>query len=482
MLDLSSAKSIYSNPLLAKQFIKYISAFELLTVVNEANKKGDLILNNQSIIEGILDSNDEGKLLLLASGSKLDESARSDKFLTLYNKGDVFKSALFGNSQYDWYALFIWNSEVLDVILEDVLKEDSQLKKPFYNNPRMDRKLIASIIKAKDFYGSKHTYDFTKINFYERYTACSLAIDVDEIRSEDYYGKDSPDDNELYFSRPHDALLVLVRDLFLNWDDEESYASGHLTNLIHYADKVDIGLDYDDWLTDQEKSLLKSKFSDFSARYDQSHIDAFHKLIEFFSNQTSSYKPTDKKSDDINLFWNYSRVCMTITIIPKLLSSYRLRESIDVFLPILLKSDNWVIRASGYSFIFRNIDILNETKNLDNFIDRYKDDLISVIWSMFSSSHIIMVSRINSQAYHKINDLLESLNLNEDMIKFFDDIGQFLYGYQYRDVDSDILEKKYENLIRYNSNKSVNRYIDPSHKLQEGLSYQLGKTVGKLFK
>jgi hypothetical protein len=68
------------------------------------------------------------------------------------------------------------------------------------------------------------------------------------------------------------------------------------------------------------------------------------------------------------------------------------------------------------------------------------------------------------------------------MIEFFDDIGQFLYGYQYRDVDSDILEKKYENLIRYNSNKSVNRYIDPSHKLQEGLSYQLGKTVGKLFK
>ena len=88
MLDLSSTKSIYSNHLLAKQFIKYISAFELLTVIDEANKKGDLILNNQSIIDGILDSNDEGKLLLLASGSKLDEFARSDKFLTLYNKGD----------------------------------------------------------------------------------------------------------------------------------------------------------------------------------------------------------------------------------------------------------------------------------------------------------------------------------------------------------------------------------------------------------
>jgi len=482
MLDLSSAKSIYSNPLLAKQFIKYISAFELLTVVNEANKKGDLILNNQSIIDGILDSNDEGKLLLLASGSKLDEFARSDKFLTLYNKGDVFKSALFGNSQYDWYALSIWNSEVLDAILEDVLKEDSQLKKPFYKNPRMDRKLIASIIKAKDFDRSKHTYDFTKINFYERYTACSLAIDVDEIRSEDYYGKDSPDNNELYFSKPHDALLILVRDLFLSWDDEESYASGHLTNLIHYADKVEIELDYYDWLTEDEQSLLDSKYSDFTARYDQSHIDAFHKLIEFFNKHTSSYKPTDKNSEEITLFRNYSRVCMTITIIPKLLSSYRLRDSTDVFLPIILNSNNWVIRASGYSFIFQNIDILNDTKNLDNFIDRYKTDLMPVMWSMFSSSHLILVNRVNREAYHKINDLLDSLNLDEDMIKFFDDISQFLYGYQYRDVDSDILEKKYENKIRYNSYKSIGKYIDPSHKLQEGLSYQLGKTVGKLFK
>ena len=190
MLDLSSIKSIYSNPLLAKEFIKYISAFELLTVVNEAGKKGDLILNNQSIIEGILESNDNGKLLLLASGSKLDDFARSDKFISIYNKGDVFKSALCGNSQYDWYALSIWNHEILDVILGDVLKEDSLLKKPFYKNPRMDRKLIASIIKGKDFDRSKHTFDFSKISFHERYTACTLAIEVDEIRSDDYYGKE----------------------------------------------------------------------------------------------------------------------------------------------------------------------------------------------------------------------------------------------------------------------------------------------------
>jgi len=346
----------------------------------------------------------------------------------------------------------------------------------------MDRKLIASIIKAKDFDRSKHTYDFTKINFYERYTACSLAIDVDEIRSEDYYGKDSPDNNELYFSRPHRALLVLVRDLFLSWDDEESYASGHLTNLIHYADKVDIGLDYDDWLTEDEQSLLESKYSDFSARYDQYHIEAFHKLIEFFNNQTSSYKPIDKKSEEVDLFRNYSRVCITITIIPKLLSSYRLRDSTDVFLPILLNSNNWVMRASGYSFIFQNIDILKDTKSLDIFIERYKADLISVMWSMYSSSHLIMVSRVNREAYHKINDLLDSLNLGEDMIKFFDDIGQFLYGYQYRDIDNDVLEKKYEDHIRYNSYKSIIKYIDLSQKPKEGLSYQLGKTVGKLFK
>ena len=482
MLDLSSIKSIYSNPLLAKEFIKYISAFEVLTVVNEAGKKGDLILNNQSIIEGILESNDDGKLLLLASGSKLDDFARSDKFISIYNKGYVFKSALCGNSQYDWYSLSIWNHEILDVILADVLKEDSLLKKPFYKNPRMDRKLIASIIKAKDFDRSKHTFDFTKINFYERYTACTLAIEVDEIKSEDYHGKDSPDDNELYFSKPYDALLILVRDLFLNWDDKESYAARHLTNLIYYADKVDIGIDYDDWLTDEEKSVLESKYSDFSARYDQSHIDAFHKIIDFFSQQTLSYKPTDNNSEDVDLFRNYSKVCMTITVIPKVLSIYRLKDSIDVFLPILLNSSNWVIRASGYSFIFQNIDLLADTKNLDNFIERYKNDLITVVWSIFSSSHSLLVTRINNEAYNKINDLLDSLDLGEDMSKFFDDIGQFVYGVKYRDADMETIEKTYKDYMRYHSHISVNKYIDLSFKSQEGLGYQLGKTVGKLFK
>jgi len=484
MFDLSSVKSIQSNPLVAKEFVKHLTSFELLNLVKDSHKKGEYILNNESMIDGIIESEDSGKLLILASSSKLDDFAKSDRFVKIYNKGDVFKSALFGNSQYDWYSLHLWNYDILDVILEDVLKEDSLLKKPFYKNPRMNRKLIASIIKAKNFDSifRYHQFDFTKISFLERYTACINSFEVEEIKSEDYYGKDSPDDNEMYFTEPHDALLVFVKDLFTSWDDENTNSSYYTTNLISYANDVEIGYHYDDWLSDEEKQKLESEHTDFSERYDKSFEVSFFNLIQFFDETTKNYMTHSNSEEGSPLFRSYSKVCMTITILPKLLSSYRLKKSVDLYLPTMLNSNNWVIRSSAYSFLMNNLDIVKDSYLFDKLINRFSDDLEAISWAVLSSSHGLLLSKLSDDFYHKFNEVFEKLNFDSEMKKFFEDIAEYIYGFKFRELDYEELERIYRNKFTYNSNNDLVKYLDFISSQSNGLSYQIGKTVGKLFK
>ena len=480
MFDISSLKSIKSNPLLSKSFVKHLSAYELMEVIKKGLMNGDVILNDQNIINGILESNDEGKLLLLASGSKLDEFAQSDIFTKLYSKSDEMKSSLFSNSQMDWYGLFIWNSEILDSILEDVLKENSKLKIPFYKNPRMDRRIIASIIKAKDYDKSKHTYDFTKISFEERYKAAENSLEIEEIKSENYYGKDSPDSNEMYFNEPFDAVVILIRDLFNTEDVKGSYADHYITNLIYYIDKVQLGIDYDDWFTKDELLLYEEKIPDFSQRYDVLYQDALHKVIDFFDKNTIKFSPNDDEKDDIDLFRHYSKVCSVITILPKLLAEYRYKNKLDEYIPSMIKNSNWVIRASAYSFIFQNINLLKDKEILAKFIDRYKEDKLTLLWAISCSSHMVSVRFVSYEARYILDELSNSLNLNEKLSKFFDDINDYIYSVRIRNVDTEILERELDYKLTYNSVKSVDNYIQSNS--SDSLTYQLGKTVGKFFK
>jgi hypothetical protein len=482
MFDISSIKSIKSNPLLAKSFIKYLSAYELMEAIKNGLKNGDVILNDENIINGILESDDEGKLLLLASGSKLDDFAQSNVFTKLYSKNEEMKSALFSNNQMDWYGLFIWNSQILDIILEDILKEDSKLKLPFYKNPRMDRRIISSIIKASDYDKSKHTYDFTKITFAERYTAAVNSLEIEEIKSEDYFGKDSPDDNEMYFNTPYDAVVVLIRDLFNAINIKEAHADYYITNLIYYIDKVDVDLDYDDWFTKDELLLYEERIPDFSNRYDVLYQDSLKKVIDFFDKNTMTFTTNDEVEEDRDLFRHYAKVCSVIAIIPKILSGYRYKSKIDDYLPSMIKSDNWVIRASAYSFIFQNLNVLKDKEVLSKLVDRYKDDKLALFWGISCSSHMVAVRMVSDEARYFLDNLFEELNLNKKLIKYFDDINDYIFSVRFRNLDTEILEKQLEYKLTYDSVKSIDKYLTFQTDSADSITYQLGKTVGKFFK
>lgn len=487
MFDISNMQSVRTNPILAKGIVKYLSVYELMMLAKECCKNGVFILKDENIVNGILESQDDGKILFLASSGKLDDFAKSDRFVEIYNKGEIFKSALFGNSQIDWYALFIWNHSILDIILSDVLPEDSKLKLPFYKNPRMDRRLIARIIKAKAYDTSKHTFDFSQINLDERYKAITYSFDVNEIKSEDYYGKDAPDNNELYFKDPFNAVIVFVKDLFNKWESEAAECEYYGVNLIYHIDYVELGLDYEDWLSEEEQDQLKEKYSDFSFRYDILNKVALNNVFTFFDNKTLGVKSIevgrkDWSEEGLDLFKYYSKVCLPITIIPKLLMTYRYKNDVGNYLPKLVNSDNWVIRAAGYSYLFQNITKMDVVANLRKLIQRYEHDKVTLVWGIFATSHHYLLIKVNDEAMGLLRELFDSIGFNESMNKFFQDIGEFIYGTRYEDMTYESIEKIMRDRRLHRSNTNLEPFIDPGLKSKESVGYQIGKTVGKFFK
>ena len=487
MFDFTNIDSIKKNPIVSHEFVKHLSAYELLLIVKESKGKGDSLLNQESIINGILNSEDDAKILILASGSKLDVFSESSNFLKIYNKGDVFKSALFCNYEFDWYSLLIWNNAILDQILHDVLKENSKLYLPFYNNPRMDRRIISSIIKAKEFNKSKHNFDFSTITFQQRYDAVTIALKVKEIKSEHYPGKDSPDSNEIYFSKPNAAIAVFVKDLIENWDVEGKFSKSFATNLVHYIDISDAEIDNSDFISKNEEDKIDKEESDFNKKWDAKCILAFSNLIRFFDDFTKEVQPTQIKNGDCDLFSNYSNVLLILTLIPKLLKDYKYRNDVNYFLSNLVGSDNWVIRASGYSFIFQNLKIEEDDVSLlSKFIDKFKKDKLALIWSIYASSHFELTTRISRPAYDLFNQLFLSANFNDEMVKYFSDISEFIFGYKYRDMDYEdmekLLQKNNKDLKKYSVESYLNFSNNSNNNSNDSFSFQLGKAVGKIFR
>ena len=146
----------------------------------------------------------------------------------------------------------------------------------------------------------------------------------------------------------------------------------------------------------------------------------------------------------------------------------------------MIKNSNWVIRASAYSFIFQNINLLKDKEILAKFIDRYKEDKLTLLWAISCSSHMVSVRFVSYEARYILDELSNSLNLNEKLSKFFDDINDYIYSVRIRNVDTEILERELDYKLTYNSVKSVDNYIQSNS--SDSLTYQLGKTVGKFFK
>jgi hypothetical protein len=503
MFDITDLISVQSNPLVAKSFIKYMTFSDLNQAVKIAKEKGNLILNNKDIIEAIIETDDDSKILLLALGSKLnDEFSNRETFIKIYNRGLEFQSALLGNSDYDWYSLFIWMPEFQDIVLADVLEKDSNLMKPFYTNPRMDRQLIASIIRGKKQKYSNINYDFSNISFSDRYEASFRSLNVNEIKSIDYVGKSSPEDNELYFDKPYEAVLCFIRDLIENWNIQEKYSYYYSTNLIYYIDRVDLDIDYYDWTNDEEINEIKDLSTELELdEWDVKHRLALSNLIDFFDRYSKDIKITNKKEDNEKEFEKYTIVSLAILIIPNLLKRYIFNKEITInfFLDKLIKSDNWVMRSVAYSYMFRNIKFDKEDiPLLSNLIETFREDKLSLVWGIFNTTKYMISKKIRPNLRDELDELFDSCSFNEDMIEYLCDSLSYYFGVDYRNsyyedleevltkdswnCSEEIIEKYIENIKDKLNNSNNKNSIENNLNANQNLSFNLGKTVSKFFK
>ena len=72
MLDFTDRESVGKNTLVAKELIKHLSVTELMRLYADAQPDKDCSLDFTEIVEGILETNDDGKILVL--GVFLDDT------------------------------------------------------------------------------------------------------------------------------------------------------------------------------------------------------------------------------------------------------------------------------------------------------------------------------------------------------------------------------------------------------------------------
>jgi hypothetical protein len=475
MFDITEIKSIQNNPSLAEEFVKHISASELLILSKEALKNKFQLLNQTPIIKGILESKDDGKILLLSASSNLgDYWGSATRVEKLFNENDKFQLALISNTEIDWYSYKL--DSVKTKLVTKVLKKDSKFKTPFYSNPRMDRQIIASIIAGKAYGYKNLEIDFKKISFEERYLAASIASQAKEI-SDALLIRDYPTHNEMNFSKPLRAILVLIKELL------ENNKLDHLTNLIHYVDIGNIDIDYDDWISVKDSDEIESKTkSDFNKTYKLKNKLALEKLINFFDEVTQKIEMSNNDEEN-DLIIYYSPVVMSVTLITKLLNSYKFKSECDDIILKLFKSKNWVMRAVAYSYVIQNIkyDINLESQLLDKLLETYKQDKFVLLISLVSSSHThkLRYSPARRQIYDFFRQVLA--NMNEKLVKYFEETS--LYYFNNTDFSEDDFIKMMAELDNEKLSKSF--FEKTNIKItndKDSFSYKLGTIAGKQIK
>lgn len=468
MFDITFNESIDRNPILAKEFVQKINAYDLLKAVKEGLSHGNNILNNQHIIDGILSSNDDVKIMLLASGSSLRGSV--DIFLKIYHMGkdtQVFKNALFSNNAFNWYSLFTFRLPIISVeILNDLFAEKNiDLKKAFFSNPRMDRRVIADIIRAKNRFKSEKYYlmdykefDYEKITFDDRYFAISKSFSAKEIQMEDWIDNisilDRYDDNDQYFKEPFKAVLVFVRDIF----NQESPFVVYGGNLLNIIDRNEIDIDYHDWLDDND--LLNKQLS---SDWEKLLTMSFESLIDFFDKKTQVIYKEQKyevfKFNEISIFGTkfYTKAHLAICCIYRVLSQYGFKNKIDYFLSKLLSSDNWVLRASGYAFIFTNMELKENSENFDKFTQKFSHDKIPFLFGICGNSYSEIFIRLFGGFDEEklgISDLYNSLQ------QYFQEDLEYIFRNKLRDKSFSELQEINNQLHWKKRTKEVQKFID----------------------
>lgn len=491
MFDIENPNWILNNPQIAKEFVKSLSAYELLKIVNK-NKDTLTILDQNPIINGIIESNEDGKILLLATCGKIDCFHTEDTELInkLMAKGIAYQCALLSNTRINWYSIFIFDRfSLLDIVIKNILENDSAFTS-FCKNPRMDRRLISAIIRGENSRTLPYKTIFTDFTDELRIKASYLALQAVEIKSEHYDGKDSPDNNEQYFNDPNKAFLKLIKEMGnkVEIEDFKSFCE----NFKYIISNAEFDFEHIDWLTEEEIKAIDSSSDGWREKWHKKSNQCLINIIKFLEQQASNYLAVE--NDELNKTENYSQVVISSSIISSLIRNYSFRSDFEINIKFLLESKNWTIRSSAYTAIFNNLFISDKNEQLIEFFKFFgHDDAKALTLGILISNKYNLIINSNYEARLIILEYINKLEITKSLLDLYesdfkyisninpnlDDYTESIRTHNFSTVKNDLFNKRTREIT-----EAANGLKDLVENNEDGksISYQLGKSIGKIFR
>lgn len=370
MFDIFNSNHVEENPILAEKFIQYVLPTELMQYA--ISHPSPNIFSLKPIVNGILSSDNEGlKLVLAACGDFFDDSEFAIE--KLHSISDATKAALYSNSSINWYHFNVFNKEFKNSYFTQDFFKDDGLSSVLLRNPRMDRGLIADVIRGRGVYEG--------LNIDVRIRCLYLSVDVNEIESEHWDGKDMPDDNELDFDKPIKSFLPLMREALS--DSNSQIAQQFCNSFLWKLDQIELDYDDRDWVEssyDVNANSLQRMDSMFADRK-----NALTKIFEFLDSVTAeiAYEIPEEGRNRVSIL-------LTLSIVRSLSKSYRFQKCIEDNPAFSLEHSNWIIRASYYNYLFERIQFGNDQKELEVFLKYYEKNPLEVLLGISFGYHLAL--------------------------------------------------------------------------------------------
>jgi hypothetical protein len=261
--NIALQKLIEQNPVLYRdddfmaRFVSQLSFDRLYELYSQQLPDHKNILDDEKVIEAIITENDAGKSLVVAlfAANDLFGGFTLDSMLKVADISPAHKKALLSNTRIDWYGILIFNTKekAIKELFNPIFLDDKQhdYRKIIFQNPRMDRGLLAKLIAGRDEYAA--------LDIRHRIYYGVEAAQAKEIESYNYRGKDSPDSNELRFDDPLKVLLSQMRIAFANEESAPWLRPLFTCQLIAaYLERYSLPTQWSEWLTPEQEPEIKA--------------------------------------------------------------------------------------------------------------------------------------------------------------------------------------------------------------------------------
>jgi len=332
-----SISEAFSDEDVVAEFVSHLGFSEFYALYAKVPVNDRSLLDSEKVATRILASKDKGKALILAmfsQGGYWSSGLSPEQILQLAEISPEHKRAILSNVRISWYDTS--PSMVRDkLIIPSILNAERKLDRfslAIFKNPRIDRRLIADVIRGKEA--------FRDLPLRDRLWAAIYALQATEIKSEHYPGKDMPDSNELNFDRPTRAIFSVIREglaekhpvLQYLWEPAIRYFASHI-----------LTLEDDDWLSADD--LEKTQSEDFQSRYKERHSLSRKRFIEWLTTvPPGEMNVSFEGKKEYSLFDDYNADLLVSQLVYRALWDKDPAPS--------LSSKDWRIRAGAYAAKF----------------------------------------------------------------------------------------------------------------------------------